>query len=130
MSVRYVEAGSSEEAEAQVADSILGAIDLHSSAAHATIASEYEACGPIQRKNMLAALDGLTEPRTRTTTQRQLRRWQKVLDETETWAAEQVAKAPPPDPARVEKTLRMIELRRVEENMVRLQKWRSPRHSG
>lgn len=58
ISHRFVEAESQVEAESIVRDQILHALDIEASLADPTLSSMFKASGPIQKKRLIAAMDG------------------------------------------------------------------------
>jgi hypothetical protein len=133
VSHRYVDAPTRADAVREVEVSLLRAIGVHASPAHHQLARIYEGLGPIQRKNMLAKIDGLTNPRERNSArsaQRQLERLIARNQEEEQWARSALAGAPPISPATADELARLAEVRHVEGLFTRPPEWdrRPPLH--
>lgn len=119
---RFVEADTAESAQADVTESLVSAMDLKVAPAETTLAHAYAGAGPIQRKRMLAALDGLVHPHRSARDMRADRRRlaRRVLADMEqrAWAKRQVAGSPPlADPEAVARLLQSVEVSRMEGNM-------------
>lgn len=97
VSHRFVEAETAAGARAHVIEAVLASLDVRASPAPKDIARMYEASGPVQRTNVIAALDGLTPPsgmreakRARQRLARQIR-YDRALRE---WVKDKTATAP------------------------------------
>jgi hypothetical protein len=123
VSHRFVEAETKADAEAQVVLALVEALDVRASDAGADLTRAYERAGPLQRKNMLARLDGLTNPRERLSSRTAKRRLERMVArdaEERAWIEGQVAQAPPMSPEAVDQVVRLLEIRHVEERLMRL----------
>lgn len=130
VSHRFVEAGTKAEAEAQVVRALVEALDVRASDAGADLTRAYERAGPLQRKNMLARLDGLTNPRERQSSRSAKRRLERMAErdaDERAWVEGQVEQAPPMSPEAVDQIVRLLEVQHVEERLMRLPEW--DRHS-
>lgn len=103
---------------------------MRASDAGADLRRAYERAGPLQRKNMLARLDGLTNPRERQSSRSAKRRLERMAErdaQERAWIERQVEQAPPVSPDAVLQIVRLLEVRHVEERLMRLPEW--DRHS-
>jgi hypothetical protein len=127
VSHRFVEAEDRERAMAVVAEAILEACDLRVTSAAPVVSQLYEGLGPLQRKRMLAALDGLTSPRGLQDAKRARRRLARQVRydmATREWARLKVAMAPPiPDPEHMRKLLIGSETAHIARLRQRLQQF-------
>jgi hypothetical protein len=102
VSHRFVDADSKEDAVEMVTRSVLEALDLRVAPAAPVVRQLYAELAPKQRKQMIAALDGLTSVAGRDDARRARRRLARQVKydfATREWLRKQVAKAPPiPDP--------------------------------
>lgn len=135
VSHRYVEAESAEDAEVQVADSIMKALSLHATVANRALSDRFASAGPLTRKRLLASMDGLISPRSRQDVRRELRRLQRLIQfdqDAAAWATARTANAPMPgpDPRIIERLVKSSEVAHIERNLSRLtlQEGRSPLH--
>lgn len=130
VSHRFVEAETKAGAEEQVVRALVKAMDVRASDAGPDLTRAYERAGPLQRKNMLARLDGLTNPQERRSSRLAKRRLERMAErdaEERAWIEGQVQQAPPMSPEAVEEIVRLLEVRHVEERLMRLPEW--DRHS-
>lgn len=132
ISHRFVDAETQGEAETFVRDQILGALDLQAQAADSHLTATYDQSGPIQRKRLLAAMDGLTSPRTRRDigqARRQLNRIIRLDDEARQWADSHEPPTPPPvDPLMIDRLIKHAEVARIESNLSHLREWQRNDH--
>lgn len=133
VSHRFVEAESRAEAEEAVRRALLEAMDIRASDAGRYLGRAFEDAGPLQRKRMLARLDGLTNPRERrssTSAQRRLERDAARARAEDEWASQSLGSAPPVSPETLDSIVRLMEVQRIEVEHLRLQEWdrKSPVH--
>lgn len=118
VSVRFVDAPSKTAACRLVERDLIASLGVTASRAGSHLEDTYAAAGPIQRKRLLAAMDGLTSPATRRSNRLQLDKLQRWLEREEAWIEATVAKAPPPaDPEAVARIIVNAEIRHVERNL-------------
>jgi hypothetical protein len=121
-----------------VRDAVVESLGLRASPANATVSDMYADGGPVQRRNLLAALDGLTSPDSRRNVGREKARLARLLrwnEDSEVWAKSKIERSPTPppiDPLRLDAAVRASEVRHVEKNMSRLREWerKSPHHEA
>jgi hypothetical protein len=126
ISHRYVAAESKEDAADQVRDALIAAIDLHADKADASISRAFSKAGPVQKRGMLARLDGLTNPRERRSAKGTKRRLERALERAEAeqaWIEDALGSAPPLSPEVVDRLVTLLEVRHVEESFDRLPSW-------
>lgn len=118
VSQRYVDAQSPAEAVELVSEAVLRSLHVTAYPAAKVLADDYEASGPIRRKRLLAALDGLDSPVARRSARGDIHRLYTLLAydaEVRAWVTQQVAHAPPvPNPDVLERLLLSTELEAVE----------------
>lgn len=118
ISHRYVNAEDADQATELVRQAIMDSLDLTATKADPIFASTYETSGPVRRKRILAALDGLTSPRSRQDVgiaKRQLARLMRWSDETALWVQDQISDSPPPpDPKTIDQMVTRAEQEHVE----------------
>lgn len=118
VSHRYVAAPSPEEAVDQVTDAIARGLDIRSSPAERVFAEAHAAAGPLVRKRILAALDGLNSPRSRSEigqARAQLSRLLRWKEEAKAWARDRASESPgPPDPLELDRLVKLTELAHLE----------------
>lgn len=129
-----MEAGTKEEAVEQVQRSLIEAMDVRATAAERHLAATYQKLGPIQRRNMLTKLDGLTNPAERQESKAALRQLTRAVErekEEAAWISSALADAPPISPETADRLARLLEVRHVEKNYNELPSWdrHSPIHS-
>ena len=127
LSHRFVEADSAVEAERTVAEAILRGMDIRATKPNTALTSTYETAGPIQRARLLAAMDGLTKPSSRSSVANARRRLERLIrweEERQAWVDARLASAPPaPDPHVIDELLAAQELLHIERNLVRFRTW-------
>lgn len=90
-------------------------------------------CGALQRKKLLAKLDGLTNPRERQSSRSARRRLEREVEREEMeaeWMAGALRGAPPVSQDAIDLLVRQGEVRRIEVSHLRLREWerKSPIH--
>lgn len=130
---RFVDADTKKHAEKLVTEALVAALDIRASKAHRWLAEAYASAGPIQRKNLLAHVDGLTNPRERQdarSARRRLARLMKRDQEERSWLRSQVEASPPVSPELADEVARLLAITHVERSFTRLPEWnqRSPWH--
>ena len=133
VSHRFVEAESKTEAVDAVKQALVDAMDIRATDAGAALNRAYESAGPLQRKNLLARLDGLTNPQERQSSRSARRRLEREVARADAEAelrAEHVRKAPPMAPGAVDSIVRLLEVKHIEVSHQRLHEWdrKSPIH--
>lgn len=131
VSHRFVEADDARGAERAVVEAIVAALDVRADAADPGLRRLYAKAGPLQRKNLLARLDGLTNPserRSARSAKRRLERMALFEEQERAWVGEHPG--PPVSPAALDQLVRLLEVRHIEESLLRLPEWdrRSPIH--
>lgn len=134
VSHRFVEAATKKAAVEQVERALLDAMDIRATAADPHVTATYHQLGPIQRKNMLVRLDGLTNPQERQQSKAAQRRLARLLElekQEAAWVASALAGAPPVSPAAADELARLLAVKHVERNYEKLPEWdrHSPIHS-
>lgn len=130
VSHRYVEAETKDEAVFQVEQALIRAMNIRATPAHPNLKETYVALGPLQRKNLLASIEGLTNPQERQRSKAAKRRLERLVkreQEEAEWKRSARAKVPPMSPELADEIARMLELRHIERNYDRLPEW--GRHS-
>lgn len=130
VSHRYVEVESNQEARQAVVEAPIASFDLRASEAAPWIARAYDKAGPIQRKNMLAQIDGLTNPRERRSARnarRQLERMDERAEAEREWVTSATRKAPPVSPEVADQLAQRAAVYHTEESYLRVPEWE--RHS-
>jgi hypothetical protein len=135
VSHRFVEADSSEEAKALVREAFIAALALTAAPANATISKAYESATSVQKRNLLARIDGLVNPRERASAKSAIERLERLIEFSEReqeWIKTQVEGAPPMSPETAAKIARLMEIDHVEDNFRKLPDWdpKSPIHGG
>jgi hypothetical protein len=131
VSHRYVDAETKTEALSLVIAPLIAGLDLRASPATRTLASMYDQAGPNKRKQIIASMDGLTNPRARQQARAARRRLARLIKydlKLREWLRQEYAKAPPiPPPDNLDAVVRAAEIRHIEQNFHRLREWE--RHS-
>lgn len=123
ISHRFIQAESQKEAETVVRDQILAALDVEASRADPTLSTMYAKAGPIQRKRLIAAMDGLRSPshlKTARQARRHLNRIVRDDEAAQAWARQHLDSSPPVDPVHLDELIKHSEVRRIESNLARL----------
>lgn len=132
VSHRFVEASSEEDAVAVVTQAIVEALDVAATPASPTLASIYEAAGPIKKRNLLAAMDGLTSPRSLDDSRRARRQLKRLITFEETSAAwikkHPNPPLPPVDILEIHRMVKMSEVQHIERAMLRLREGEKRSH--
>lgn len=132
VSHRFVDAASAEDAVAAVTQSILEALDLTAAPASAILADVYEAAGPIKKRNLLAAMDGLTSPRSLDDSRRARRQLKRLITFEESSAAwirnHPNPPLPPVDVLEIHRMVKMSEVQHIERAMLRLREGEKRSH--
>jgi hypothetical protein len=133
VSHRFVYAPSRGDAEREVMNSIMAALDIRATPAGAALTSAFEKSGPIRQKGLLARLDGLRNPRERESARSARRRLARLIRydlQERAWLLAQAKASPPISPAALEQLIRLREVAHVERQFTRLPEWdrQSPIH--
>ncbi|GAB2759188.1 hypothetical protein GCM10027020_09470 [Nocardioides salsibiostraticola] len=132
---RYVEAESADDAALQVSASILAGLNIRATPAQATLARKFRESGPLKRRRLLTAMDGLMTPASKKGLQRERARLERLIRSQEAivlWAEAQPTLPAPADPLMLEKFVKYAEIEHLERNLGRLSNWerKSPFHDG
>lgn len=130
LSHRYFEAESRDDAEEQVRRARLAGLDVRAAPAPREIERAYVTAGPLQRKKLLARLDGLTNPRERQGSRSALRRLERQVERArweQEWVEGRVRSAAPVSPDVIDHLMRVLAPQHIEQHHLRLPEW--DRHS-
>lgn len=126
VSHRYVPAESADAAVASVEQDIVRALDLRATPAPDYLDEAYDGAGPLQRKKMIAAMDGLSSPRTAWNAgmaRRQLNRIVRMDEQAKEWSKGHLRRTPPVDVIKLDLIVKGIEVQHLERNLQHLDDW-------